>query len=140
VRWRPRCKGGRRPAAAPLGGGELASGWSRCRRRPRVEPPSTTGRTWACPAWPRCSPRRRGREVGQAPSSSARRWPEDGHPCRQRAGRPGREEGGEGERSREIESRGGVEREKMGGRGAAGVQMHLISSGVFFEGQLILSS
>ena len=33
MRWRPRRKGGKRPAAAPLGGGELASGWSRRRRR-----------------------------------------------------------------------------------------------------------
>ena len=96
VRWRPRRKGGRRPAAAPLGGGELASGWSR--RRPRVEPPLAGPR----PAQPgRAAPLAGEGGRGVEPQAARRgggprRWPEDGRPCRQRAGRPGREEGGRG--------------------------------------------
>ena len=106
MRWRPRCKGGRRSAATPLGGGELASGWS---RRP---PPSGPGPAQPGRAAPLAGEGGRGVEPQAARRNGGpRRWPEDGRPCRQRAGRPGREEGGRG---REIESRGGPERRSRG--------------------------
>jgi len=75
----------------------------------RVEPPSAARRIWACPAWPRwrCSPRRRGREGGRAPSSSARRWPEavaGGWAPLPPARRPPRPRGGR-ERERDREQR-----------------------------------